>query len=151
MVGSKQVLGGRAELATDTTLKGALRRFGLIVETHIGAPWTYLLPTGELVHLCWKEGSAISWPKSASGTLIYRDTFDDFDPAKPSSNALESFALLQAAQARDAPIRCIMVAGSKQTGTKYAPREDLAGTVTMAIAEPGKGIEIVFRKRQDQH
>jgi hypothetical protein len=136
-------------VATDTTLKAALRRFGLNVETHIGAPWTYLLPTGDVVHLCWKEGSAISWPSSASGTLTYRDTFDDFDPAKPGSNALDSFALLQAAQARDAPIRCIMVAGSKQTGTKYVLREDLAGTVTMAIAEPGKGIEIVFRKRQD--
>ena len=127
-------------MATDTTLKAALRRFGLNVETHIGAPWTYLLPTGDVVHLCWKEGSAISWPRSASGTLTYRDTFDDFDPAKPGSNALDSFALLQAAQARDAPIRCIMVAGSKQTAPIRAA-EDLAGTVTMAIAEPGKNIE----------
>ena len=135
-------------MPTDTTLKAALRRFGLNVETHIGAPWTYLLPTGEVVHLCWKEGPAISWPTSASGTLIYRDTFDGFDPAKPGANALDSFALLQAAQARDALIGCIVVAGSKQTGTKYAPREDLAGTVTMAITEPCKGIEIVFRKRQ---
>jgi hypothetical protein len=81
--------------------------------------------------------------------LTYRDTFDDFDPAKPGVNALDSFALLQAAQSRDALIGCIMVAGSKQTGTKYAPREDLAGTITMAIAEPGKGIEILFRKRED--
>ena len=127
-------------MATDTTLKAALRRFGLNVETHIGAPWTYLLPTGDVVHLCWKEGSAISWPRSASGTLTYRDTFDDFDPAKPGSNALDSFALLQAAQARDAPIRCIMVAGSKQTALIRAAK-DLAGTVTMAIAEPGKNIE----------
>lgn len=136
-------------MATDTTLKAALRRFGLNVETHIGAPWSYLLPTGEVVHLCWKEGPAISWPKSASGTLTYRDTFDDFDPTKPGLNALHSFALLQAAQGRHAPIGCIMVAGSKQAGTKYTPREDLVGTVTMAIADPGKGIEIVFRKRQE--
>ena len=134
-------------MATDTTLKGALRRFGLNVQTHIGAPWTYLLPSGEVVHLCWKEGAAISWPKSAAGTLTYRDTFDDFDPAIPGANAIQSFSLLQAAQERSVSIRCIMVAGTKQTGTRYAAREDLVGTVTMAIAEPGKGIEIVFRKR----
>ncbi len=134
-------------MATDTTLQGALRRFGLNVQTHIRAPWTYLLPSGEVVHLCWKEGVSISWPKSATGTLTYRDTFDDFDPATPGANAIQSFSLLQAAQERAAPIRCIMVAGTKQTGTRYAARQDLIGTVTMAIAEPGKGIEIVFRKR----
>jgi hypothetical protein len=134
-------------MATDTTLKSALRQFGLNVETHIGAPWTYLLPSGDLVHLCWKEGAAISWPKSAAGTLTYRDTFDDFDPQRPGANALQSLTLLQAAQERATPIRCIMVSGSKQTGTRYTVRENLVGAVTMAIAEPGKGIEIVFRKR----
>jgi hypothetical protein len=129
----------------DTTLKSALRTFGLKVETHIGAAWTYRLANGEIVHLCWKKGQAISW-KTETTTLTYRDTFDDFDPARPSPNARDSFALLRAAADKGIPIRCVLVSGDKQKGTAYAARPDLVGAVTLAIAEPGKGIEIVFRK-----
>ena len=63
-----------------------------------------------------------------------------------SAIARECFALLTAAQDRNTPIRWIRVAGSKSAGTKYSPRLDLVGKVTMAIPEPGNGIEIVFRK-----
>lgn len=135
-------------MAIDTTLKGALRRFGLNVETHIGVPWTCSLPNGDVVHLCWQSGPAISWPKAAPGILTYRDTFDDFDPANPGVNALQSFALLSDAQAKNTAIRCILVSGSKTSGTRYRARPDLLGTVTLAVAESGKGIEIVFRRQR---
>jgi hypothetical protein len=135
-------------MATDATLKSALRRFGLSVETHIGAPWTYSLPKGDVLHLCWQSGPAISWPKTTPGILTYRDTFDDFDSANPSANALQSFALLGDARAKNTTIRCILVSGSKASGTRYAARPELLGTVTLAIPEPGKGIEIVFRRHR---
>jgi hypothetical protein len=55
--------------------------------------------------------------------------------------------LLSGALQKGTPIRCILVSGTKKTGTKYSPRPELVGRVTMATLMPGKGIEIVFRKR----
>lgn len=136
-------------MASDTTLRSALRRFGLDVHTHVGASWTYALVGGQVVHLCWKQGPSISWSTGANGTLVYRDTFGGFDPSTASRNAQESFSLLGAAEVEKQHVRCIMVSGSKAGGTKYTPREDLIGTVTMAVPESGKGIEIVFRRRTE--
>ena len=132
-------------MPTDTTLKGALRQFGLNVSTHIGAPWTYALPNGEICHLCWREGRSITWPKSAQGAVTYRDTFDDFDPGRPGVNAMDSFRLLAEAQAEKKVVRCIIVSGSKSDGTRYMARPDWSGRVMLAVAEPGVGIEVFFR------
>jgi len=135
-------------MAIDNTLKTALRRFGLNVETHVGAPWTYRLPGDEVVHLCWQVGEAISWLTPEPGVLVYRDTFEDFEPARPGPNAPLSFELLGAAKEHSTPIRCILVTGTKTTRRSYTARPEFIGTVMMAIPAAGRGIEIAFRKCQ---
>lgn len=103
------------------------------------------LPNGEIVHLCWQQGKWVSWAPDGAGGLMYRDKFEDFDPRRPGNNALPSLGLLAEAQAKGTVVRCILVSGSKRTGTRYVARLNLVGHVTMAIAQPGQGIEIIFR------